>query len=117
MIQENLVLVCEHNHNDIVFFQYEWPRLPFPATLLILQTGSEALAFLRKRAETCSGGLRLVLCEMNLPHCSGLELLNYIKQTPALKHIPVIMTGLHFTPNDTKRAHSTAGKNLSPWVP
>jgi hypothetical protein len=45
MIKENLVLVCEHNHNDIVFFQYEWPRLSFPATRLILQTGSEALAF------------------------------------------------------------------------
>lgn len=38
-----------------------------------------------------SGNVDLVISDWNMPHMSGLELLQYVRSTPSLKHIPFIM--------------------------
>ena len=99
-----LVLVCEHHHNDLVFFRYDWPRQASVPPLLVLETRGEALAFLRKCAETYGPAPGLVICELNLPDGSGLDVLNYIKSIPALHDIPVVMTSERMNTVDCQQA-------------
>lgn len=97
-MNNQLVLICEHDERDLLLYRYEWPRLRDAPQLLILESGEEALDFLRRCAETYSGEPSLVLCERELPDGGGLEVLKFIKRNSALAHIPVITLGESVTP-------------------
>jgi CheY-like chemotaxis protein len=54
--------------------------------------GEEALAFLRHEAPFAQEPTPdLVLLDLNLPRMDGREVLETLKQDPALKHIPVVV--------------------------
>lgn len=103
-MNNQLVLVCEHHHNDLVFFRYDWPRQASAPPLLVLETGEEALAFLRNCAETYGPVPNLVICEYKLPDGSGLQVLNYMKSTAALHDVPVIIMSERMNNVDCQQA-------------
>ena len=47
--------------------------------------GASALAKLR------AGHFDFVVCDINMPHVNGLQMLGELKKDPGLKHIPVLM--------------------------
>lgn len=75
---------------------------------------AEALAYLKERArlaETGDGTLPcLILLDLRLPDGSGLDLLQEIRQTPALRLVPVVILTTSENPPDINRAY-TLGAN------
>lgn len=45
---------------------------------------------------------KLILLDLNLPGLTGLDILKYIKQTPFLRYIPVILFSASDSPRDIK---------------
>lgn len=53
-----------------------------------VQTADNAMAGLKMLRE---GGFELMLCDVNMPGLSGLELLRLVRGDPAFKTLPVLM--------------------------
>lgn len=86
------ILLVEDNPGDIELTKEAFIEAKFTNDLLIARDGEEALDFLFKRnnfkdAETPD----IILLDLNLPKIDGREVLEEIKQSQGLKHIPVII--------------------------
>jgi len=62
------------------------------ARLRVMEDGEEAIDYLAKRGKSNDAALPdLILLDWNLPKKSGREVLQYIKNDPALTGIPVVV--------------------------
>jgi CheY-like chemotaxis protein len=85
-------LLVEDNEGDILLTTEALLESPLVGAVSVARNGEEALDFLEKKgpfelAQTPD----LILLDINLPRINGHEVLRRLKNTPALKSIPVIM--------------------------
>ena len=69
-------------------------RAHFPYTIVVLRDGQAALDYFFPGQEAGSARLLppcLVLLDLNLPGCPGMEVLAHLKRDPRTRHIPVIV--------------------------
>ena len=69
-------------------------RAYLPYAIVVLRDGQAALDYFFPMQEAGSAGLLppcLVLLDLNLPGCPGMEVLARLKRDPRTKHIPVIV--------------------------
>lgn len=64
--------------------------------LNLLQNGTHELA---------SQPINLILLDMNMPRCNGLETLIALKANPALRHIPTVMISTSAQPDQVATAY------------
>ena len=69
--------------------------------------GVEGLAALEK------GGISMVICDVNMPRMSGLDMLENIKRDPKLSAIPVVMLTTEGHPSLVDRAKKAGAKG---WI-
>ena len=69
--------------------------------------GVEGLAALEK------GGIAMVICDVNMPRMSGLDMLENIKRDPKLSAIPVVMLTTEGHPSLVERAKKAGAKG---WI-
>lgn len=85
-MREIKVLLVEDNEGDIILTFEALKESKIKNCITIARDGEIAINLLKK------GDIPdLVLLDINLPKIDGKEVLNYIKSTENLKHIPVIM--------------------------
>ncbi len=61
-------------------------------TIHVARDGEQALDFIYKRNEfTAAPTPDIILLDLNMPKMSGIEVLEIIKEDPAIKHIPVVV--------------------------
>jgi CheY-like chemotaxis protein len=89
------ILYVEDDAND-VFFVIRAVRQAFAeASLKIVTSGNEAIAYLTgtgKYSERIYHPLpSLILLDLNMPGMSGAEVLKWVRGTPAVAHIPVVI--------------------------
>jgi len=86
------ILLAEDNLPYLEILQRRLRAVSFPYSLSVVSDGEAALAFLRRhapyRAVPTPG---LILLDVHLPQKSGWEVLAWLRATPALATIPVVM--------------------------
>lgn len=86
------ILLVEDNKGDIVLIHEALEEGDIQNTLAIARDGVQAISYLEKR-KPYENEVEpdLVLLDINLPKKNGYEVLKYIKESPDLKHIPVVI--------------------------
>src|SRR5262245_14361213 len=93
--QAPTLVVVEDDLGHARLIERNLRRAHFPYTLVLLGDGQAALDYLLPAQEEQGAGQSsqpyLVLLDLNLPGCPGLEILARLKSDARTKHIPVII--------------------------
>lgn len=88
------ILLVEDNQNDLVLTLTALKRSKLANDIVIMRDGSEALDFLLRRGQYASreeGTPIVVFLDLKMPKMDGLDVLQRMKDDPALQTIPVVM--------------------------
>ena len=86
------ILLVEDNPGDVRLTQEALKDGSIPVNLSVAADGVEALEFLTHKGRFHEAPVPdLVLLDLNLPRKSGREVLKEIKESPALRQLPVIV--------------------------
>lgn len=86
------ILLVEDNAGDVRLTQEALKEGKLSVNLTVARDGLEAMAVLQQRNGHSGGKLPdLILLDLNLPKKDGREVLQEIKNDPALKRIPVVV--------------------------
>jgi len=108
------ILYVDDEPDDIFFMVRACKRAGLEEPIETVNQGSEAIAYLSGTGKY-SNRLRypmprLVLLDLNIPGISGFEILKWIRSTPAVSRLPVLVLTSSNQEADVRRAH-TLGAN------
>ncbi len=95
MIDQHTLLLVEDDPNDIFLIERAFRRANFNHRIRNVKDGDEAVIYLE--GQSCYADREtnplpaLILLDLKLPRRSGLEVLEWLKQQPKLKRIPVVI--------------------------
>ena len=97
------VLVVEDNPGDVRLVRYALAEADsWPVKLTVAEDGEKAINYLHQKGSfKLAERPDLVILDLNLPKCSGTEVLKVIRETEALKDIRVVI--LSSSPEDVIR--------------
>src|SRR6266536_3737562 len=107
--QEGVILLVEDDPNDVLLIQRAFQRNHVANPLQVVRDGEDALPIL-SGAGTFTDRERhplpvLMLMDLKMPRKSGLEVLEWVRQQPGLKRLPiVVLTSSNQSP-DINRAY------------
>jgi CheY-like chemotaxis protein len=100
------ILLVEDDRSDIRLVQEALQEGRVLHHLHVVRDGVEALAFLRGEGSYASAILPdLILLDLKMPKKGGLEVLREIKDSEALRRIPVIVLTTSDAPEDVAKAY------------
>jgi CheY-like chemotaxis protein len=100
------ILLVEDNEGDILLTTEAFEDAKIYNTMSIARDGKEAVLFLNKEGKHADAqSPDLILLDVNLPKKNGHEVLQYIKGSDHLKHIPVIMLTTSTSEKDVIKAY------------
>ena len=86
------ILLVEDNPGDVRLTQEALKEANVLNTVSVARHGADAMAFLLREGEYADVPTPdLILLDLNLPRKSGLEVLEDLKNSPALRRIPVVI--------------------------
>ena len=104
-----IMLLVEDDPNDILLIQRAFAKACLVNPLKVVRDGEEALNYLSGSGDFADRGRyplpSLILLDLKLPRKSGLEILQWLRQQPNLKHIPVIVLTSSKESSDVSRAY------------
>ncbi len=104
----HVLFYAEDEENDIFFLRHAFKESGAPIALHTASTGPEAIAYLSgagrysDRAQHPVPGI--VLLDVNLPGCSGFDVLKWLREQPHFERLPVIMFSSSARPEDLQKA-------------
>lgn len=108
------VLYVEDEPDDVFFLQRAFRAAGIEAPLQAVPDGETAMAYLSGSGEYANRDQhplpRLLLLDVNLPHRSGFEVLSWVRSTPAVAMLPIVMLTSSSHGKDVHRA-SKLGAN------
>jgi two-component system, chemotaxis family, response regulator Rcp1 len=101
------ILLVEDNPGDVRLTMEALKEAHVQRRIHSVTDGEEALSFLKKCAESTDKPLpSLILLDLNLPKKDGREVLEQIKNHPALKRIPVVVLTTSRADADVMKAYN-----------
>ena len=109
MIENPIVLLVDDSENDALLMRTVFDRAGFVQPLQFARDGDETIAYLRG-----DGAYRdrerfplptAVLLDLNMPRKNGFEVLEWIRQQPALKRLRVYILSASCRAEDIARAY------------
>lgn len=88
------ILLVEDNPNDLELALIALERSQLANDVVVVRDGAEALDYLFRRktyADRQDGNPAVLMLDLKLPKVDGLEVLDKIRNTEALRSIPVVM--------------------------
>ena len=107
------ILVIEDNEDDLFLLRRGFRRANLDPELEVATDGQEALDYLSKCLKMDGSKARLpafILLDLQLPHLTGLQVLEWIRDQELLCRIPVIILTSSSNEADVDRAYD-AGAN------
>ncbi|MEN0108427.1 MAG: response regulator [Pseudomonas sp.] len=102
------ILLVEDNPNDLELTLVALERSQLANDVVIKRDGAEALDYLLRRGDyqdRADGNPAVMLLDLKLPKVDGLEVLKTVRETPALRSIPVVMLTSSREEPDLMRAY------------
>ena len=100
------LLLIEDNPGDVRLVRESFTEVGLNCFIEVLKDGAEALVHLSRVADLPPENWPdLVLLDINLPNCSGQEVLAAIKRHPKLRTVPVIMFSTSNSEEDLRRCY------------
>ncbi|MGB3654654.1 MAG: response regulator [Rivularia sp. (in: cyanobacteria)] len=94
-LKESGILLVEDDSNDILFIQRAFRRSKLENPIQVVRDGDEAVAYLAGKGDYADRNLYplpgMILLDLKLPRRSGLEVLEWLRQQPIIKRIPVVI--------------------------
>ncbi|MBN1782396.1 response regulator [bacterium] len=101
------VLLVEDNPGDIRLTEEAFKEASLECNLHVVEDGVEALAFLNKKGKYKNVPRPdFILLDLNLPKKDGRQVLKEIKESSALKFIPVIILSTSKSEDDIIRTYN-----------
>jgi len=108
------ILYVEDEETDVLLLQHALAKAGIRNPLQTVKDGKLAKDYLAGDGPFADRKLHplpgLVLLDLNLPYWSGLEVLEWIRQQPHLRRVPVIIFSSSSRPDDIAQAYD-AGAN------
>jgi len=108
-VENPIVLLVDDLADATELMRIVFERAGFVEPLRLAHDGEEAIAYLRGDGVTdnykCSGMPTVVLLDLNMPRKSGFEVLEWIRQQPALNQLCVCILSASSRPEDIERAY------------
>jgi CheY-like chemotaxis protein len=102
------ILCAEDEANDVFFLQRAFKITGSPHTLNAVPDGEQAVQYLAGEGPFADRERHplpaLVLLDVNMPKKSGLEVLEWIRQQPHFKSLPVVILTSSSRPEDMENA-------------
>jgi CheY-like chemotaxis protein len=98
------LLVMEDDEAHAVLIERVLRKAGVANPLVITGTGQQTLSALSASEEGRSALPVLVLLDLHVPGASGLDILEWIRDRPALEHLPVVMLSSSTESDDINRA-------------
>ena len=107
--REGVILLAEDDPNDVLLIERAFQRTHVANPLQVVRDGEEALAYLSGQGPFADRERHplpvLMLMDLKMSRKSGLEVLEWVRQQPALKRLPiVVLTSSNQSP-DINRAY------------
>lgn len=104
----SLILYAEDDENDAFLVQHAFTKAGINSQLIVVNSGKAVIEYLSGHAETPDPSTplpRLILLDLNMPGTSGLEVLKWIRNTPQLSTLVVVMLTSSNQEADIHRAY------------
>lgn len=105
------ILLVEDDADHRVLVREVLLRLAPTVPLDEVVDGADAMAWLRRRAgdpSTLQGGV--VILDLGLPRASGFQVLEWMREMPALAHLPVVVLTASENPMDAEHAFNLGAR-------
>lgn len=105
------ILVVEDEADHRVLVREALGRLASDVPVHEAVDGQEAMAWMRRRvsdAESLKGGV--VILDLGLPRASGFQVLEWMREMPALVHVPVVVLTASENPMDAEHAFNLGAR-------
>jgi CheY-like chemotaxis protein len=103
------LLLIEDDPNDVALFRRAARKAGLSVEIHEAEDGDAAVRFLETRAaqsvDETAGIPWIVLLDLKMPRKSGLELLEWLRRQPRLRHLPVIIFTSSRESSDIARAY------------
>jgi two-component system, chemotaxis family, response regulator Rcp1 len=100
------VLLVEDSPGDVRLTREALKDAKMHISLNVVADGTEAMAYLRReKSHTEASRPDLILLDLNLPKKDGREVLKEIKESDALKSIPVVILTTSASPADVEYSY------------
>jgi len=108
-LREGVILLAEDDPNDVLLIQRAFQRSLVANPMQVVRDGEEVLAYL-KGEHPFSDRERhplpvLMLMDLKMPRKTGLEVLEWVRQQPGLKRLPIIVLTSSNQSPDINRAY------------
>jgi len=94
MIDAATILVADDSPDDVELLKRALQKAGLRNPVRYLSDGKEAIEYLSRNPDAESVNAEwplLLLLDLNMPRCSGLGVLDWIRQQPHLNHLPIIV--------------------------
>ncbi len=103
------LLVVEDNPDDVFFLKRVLKAKGVSLPIVVTVDGRHAISYLSGKAEFADRNVHplplLVLLDLQLPYFTGLQVLEWIREQPLLRRIPVIIFSSSSQPSDINTAY------------
>ena len=102
-------MVVEDDPNDVLLLYRAFQKTGLKNPLQVMRDGQEAIDYLSHQGKFTSAGQfplpALVLLDLNMPRKNGFEVLEWLRQQPALKRLSVVVFTASSEIADIERAY------------
>lgn len=108
-ISEYTILLVEDDANDVTLIRRAFERAKLANPVQVVNDGEQAVAYLAGEGEYADRARYplpvLILLDLKMPRKSGHEVLEWLKQQPGLKRVPVVVLTSSTETPDVNRAY------------
>jgi CheY-like chemotaxis protein len=99
------VLLADDNPSDVYLIREALREHAVDCTLRVAPDGKDALRILSGEADADARSINLIILDLNLPRHDGIEILQRLRDSAMLQHVPVVVLTSSDSPRDRLMAN------------
>jgi CheY-like chemotaxis protein len=109
------ILVADDDAQDTLLVKMAVERAALSLRLTAVKDGEEAIDYLMGRAPFTDRHIypfpKLLLLDLKMPRVNGFDVLDFIRQQPGLRQLPIVIFSSSDDPKDIQRAYDSGANS------